>query len=133
MIPLAMRQAFKTMLTGRTGSAHIDVPLNCFAEEADVDVPEPALWRDGTTFKGMEGLRDYLARNDGQFTENFSRKLLGYALGRSVLPSDKELLAKIGASIRANEGRVSAAVAEIVTSRQFMNRRREAPVLATNP
>jgi thiamine pyrophosphate-dependent acetolactate synthase large subunit-like protein len=41
MIPLAMRQAFKTMLTGRTGPVHIDVPLNCFAEEADVEVPEP--------------------------------------------------------------------------------------------
>jgi acetolactate synthase-1/2/3 large subunit len=52
MIPLAMRQAFKTMLTRRTGPAHIDVPSNCFAEEADVDVPEPAFWRDGTVFKG---------------------------------------------------------------------------------
>lgn len=52
MIPLALRQAFKTMLTGRTGPAHIDVPLNCFEEEADVEVPEPSLWRDGTVFKG---------------------------------------------------------------------------------
>jgi acetolactate synthase-1/2/3 large subunit len=52
MIPVAMRQAFKTMLTGRTGPVHIDVPLNCFAEEADVEVPEPGLWRHGTTSKG---------------------------------------------------------------------------------
>jgi acetolactate synthase-1/2/3 large subunit len=52
MIPVALRQAFKTMLTGRTGPVHIDVPLNCFAEEADVEVPEPGLWRRGTTFKG---------------------------------------------------------------------------------
>ena len=49
MIPLAMRQAFKTMLTGRTGPVNIDVPLNCFAEEADVEVPEPDLWRAGIT------------------------------------------------------------------------------------
>ena len=48
MIPLAMRQAFKTMLTGRTGPVHLDVPLNCFAEEAEVEVPEPSLWRAGT-------------------------------------------------------------------------------------
>jgi acetolactate synthase-1/2/3 large subunit len=47
MIPLALRQAFKTMLTGRTGPVHIDIPLNCFAEEADVEVPEPGLWRGG--------------------------------------------------------------------------------------
>lgn len=52
MIPLAMRQAFKTMLTGRTGPAHIDIPLNCFAEEADVEVPAPALWRGGITSRG---------------------------------------------------------------------------------
>jgi acetolactate synthase-1/2/3 large subunit len=52
MIPLALRQAFKTMLTGRAGPVHMDVPLNCFAEESDVEIPEPGLWRHGTTFKG---------------------------------------------------------------------------------
>jgi len=31
MIPLAIRQAFKTMLTGRTGPVNIDIPLNCLA------------------------------------------------------------------------------------------------------
>ena len=51
MIPLALRQAFKTMRTGRTGPVHIDVPLNCFAEEAEVTVPKPGLWRDGTLYK----------------------------------------------------------------------------------
>ena len=52
MIPLALRQAFKTMLTGRTGPVHIDIPLNCFAEEADVEVPEPELWRGGIHSRG---------------------------------------------------------------------------------
>jgi acetolactate synthase-1/2/3 large subunit len=47
MIPLALRQAFKTMMTGRTGPVLLDVPLNCFAEEAEVEVPEPELWRMG--------------------------------------------------------------------------------------
>jgi len=28
-----IRQAFKTMLTGRTGPVNLDIPLNCFAEE----------------------------------------------------------------------------------------------------
>lgn len=89
--------------------------------------------RDGSLFKGMAGLRDHLAKNRDQFTGNFSRKLLGYALGRQVLPSDQELLGRISASIQANDDRVSAAVVEIVKSRQFLNRRNEAPVLATNP
>ena len=47
MIPLMIRQAFKTMLTGRTGPVNLDIPLNCFAEEADVEIPEPELWRGG--------------------------------------------------------------------------------------
>ncbi len=51
MIPLAMRQAFKTMLTGRSGPVNIDVPLNCFSEEAEVEVPEPDIWRSGITSK----------------------------------------------------------------------------------
>ncbi len=102
-------------------------------DEAGQGIDDTGEMRDGTTFKGMEGLRGYLAKNDGQFIKNFSRKLLGYALGRSVLPSDRELLDKIASSVRANDGRVSAAVSEIVTSRQFMNRRREAPVLSINP
>jgi acetolactate synthase-1/2/3 large subunit len=53
MIPLAIRQAFKTMLTGRTGPVNIDIPLDCFAEEADVEVPEPELWRGGIASRGM--------------------------------------------------------------------------------
>lgn len=52
MIPLAMRQAFKTALTGRTGPVHVDVPLNCFQEQAEIEVPDPAVWRDGTRHKG---------------------------------------------------------------------------------
>ena len=43
MLPVTLRQAFKTMLTGRPGPVGIDVPLNCFAEEAEVEVPEPGL------------------------------------------------------------------------------------------
>ena len=81
----------------------------------------------------MDGLRDYLAKNNAQFTNHFSRKLLGYALGRSVLPSDKELLSEITKAIGSSDGKVSAAVIKVVTSRQFMNRRNEVPALAVNP
>lgn len=103
------------------------------ADESGGAIDDTGELRDGTKFKGIVGLRDYLAKNNGQFTNHFSRKLLGYALGRSVLPSDKELLAEIAKAIESNDGRISAAVTEIVTSRQFMNRRNEAPALATNP
>jgi len=39
MLPLALRQAFDTMVTGRPGPVNIDVPYNVFQEEDDVEVP----------------------------------------------------------------------------------------------
>ncbi|MEZ0276026.1 MAG: DUF1592 domain-containing protein [Roseimicrobium sp.] len=77
----------------------------------------------GTKFSGFDGLREYLASQDAQFSNQFARKLLGYALGRQVLPSDRELLKSVIAKTRAADGSISAAVLEIVNSRQFLNRR----------
>ncbi len=88
--------------------------------------------KDGTKFQGIAGLRDYLQKNQAQFTAQFCRKLLGYALGRQTLPSDRALLAQMQAALQQNGGRVSAAVVEIVSSRQFLNRRNE-PAVAGNP
>src|SRR6476646_6618343 len=39
MLPLALRQATTTMLSGRPGPVNIDVPFNVFQEEDDVEVP----------------------------------------------------------------------------------------------
>lgn len=101
-------------------------------DESGGVIDDTGVLRDGTTFKGMDGLRKYLVTNDAQFSGHFSRKLLGYALGRQVLPSDKDLLAKMQESLAKQSGAVSAIVADIVTSRQFLNRRNE-PVVASNP
>jgi len=87
---------------------------------------------DGTKFTGLPGLRDYLKKNEPQFLTQFTRKLLGYALGRQTLPSDKKLLQQMQTSLKANSGKFSAAVLEIVKSRQFLNRRAE-PQVAGNP
>ena len=42
MLPLALRQATTTMLSGRPGPVNIDVPFNVFQEEDDVDMPPAA-------------------------------------------------------------------------------------------
>lgn len=47
MLPIAVRDAFREMLTGRPGPVNLDVPLNVFVEEADVEVPDPGAWRLG--------------------------------------------------------------------------------------
>ncbi|MCK6450023.1 MAG: thiamine pyrophosphate-binding protein [Alphaproteobacteria bacterium] len=41
MLPLSMRQAMTTMLSGRPGPVNVDVPYNVFQEEDDVEVPPP--------------------------------------------------------------------------------------------
>lgn len=47
MLPTAVREAFREMLSGRPGPVNLDVPLNVFVEEADVEVPDPSAWRRG--------------------------------------------------------------------------------------
>jgi hypothetical protein len=52
------------------------------------------------------------------FQRQFARKLLGYALGRSVQLSDEPLLAEMQKSIAAGEG-VGKLVQQVARSRQF--------------
>lgn len=75
---------------------------------------------DGTELDGLEGLRTYLltTRRDA-FERQFCRKLLGFALGRSVQLSDQPLIDELLKQLAANEHRVGTAVELIVRSRQF--------------
>jgi hypothetical protein len=82
---------------------------------------------DGTEITGLPGLRDYLLKVRGDaFLRQFSRKLVGYALGRSVQLSDNALLAEIRTQLTAREGHISAALETIVRSRQFREIRGQA-------
>ena len=42
MLPLALRQATTTMLSGRPAPVNVDVPFNVFQEEDDVEIPPPS-------------------------------------------------------------------------------------------
>ncbi|HEX5509017.1 MAG TPA: thiamine pyrophosphate-binding protein [Pseudolabrys sp.] len=42
MLPLALRQAMTTMLSGRPGPVNLDVPFNVFQEEDDIEMPPAA-------------------------------------------------------------------------------------------
>lgn len=83
---------------------------------------------DRTEFEDMAGLRAYLVgKRRDVFVRQFCRKLLGYALGRSVQLSDGPLLKEMQAALKSNDHRVSAAIETIVRSPQFLNiRGREA-------
>lgn len=45
MLPQTMRQAYALMRTGRPGPVHIDVPLNVFMEETELDAPSAESWQ----------------------------------------------------------------------------------------
>jgi hypothetical protein len=79
-----------------------------------------ATLRGGATFDGFEGLRRYLLKERREdFLRIFCRKLVGYALGRSVTLADQPLVEDMLRSLRAHDYRVSAAVLPIVQSTQF--------------
>jgi acetolactate synthase-1/2/3 large subunit len=44
MVPLAVRQAWKTMVTGRPGPVVLDVPFDVFREAAAEETPKPEEW-----------------------------------------------------------------------------------------
>ncbi len=80
---------------------------------------------DGRELNGVDGLLDYIRSQQEQVLRNFARKMLGYALGRTVLPSDRPLIEKIARA--GGDVPFSRVVSEIVSSRQFRYRREPAP------
>jgi hypothetical protein len=87
-------------------------------------VDTQAVFPGGTEGKGLKGLQAYIrAKREKDFLDNFSRKLLVYALGRSPLLSDEPLIERMNTALATNGYRVSALIETIVTSPQFLNRR----------
>ncbi len=75
---------------------------------------------DKKTIVGADGLLKYLQTQDKQVMTTLSKKMLGYALGRTVLASDRPLIA--GMTAAGGNASFSDLAVRIVTSRQFRNR-----------
>ena len=74
---------------------------------------------DGTEIRGLNDLREYISHRRGaDFRKQFNRKLLGYALGRSVQLSDEPLLRTIAEQQESND-RISDTIVAIVLSEPF--------------
>ncbi len=58
-----------------------------------------------------------------EFVGNLSRKLLAFALNRSLQLSDESLIERMETQLAAKEYRFHSLVMTIVTSPQFLNRR----------
>ncbi|MBL8206987.1 MAG: DUF1592 domain-containing protein [Blastocatellia bacterium] len=77
---------------------------------------------DKTEIAGVDGLLKYLQNKDSQVRKTLSYKLVGYALGRTVLASDQLLIDRM---VQAGSDATFAQLAtEIVTSKQFRHRAR---------
>jgi hypothetical protein len=86
-------------------------------------IDDSAALADKTELAGIDGLLLYLKNNEQQVLRTMSRKLIGYALGRTVLGSDEPLVDRM---VQPGGGsNFSKLVGEIVTSRQFRYRRGE--------
>ena len=73
---------------------------------------------------GVEGLRAYLrTHRQGDFVENFTRKLYAYALGRSLQLSDDPTIARLRERLEGSGYRMAGLVTDIVETPQFLTKR----------
>ena len=89
-----------------------------YADGKAVDVTGE--FADKTTVVGADGLLNYLRSQDRKVMRTLSKKMIGYALGRTVMASDRPLMAEMTAA--GGDATFSDLAARIVTSRQFRNR-----------
>jgi cytochrome c553 len=92
-------------------------------DDAGMPLDDSAQDKEGHKFKGASGLANYLGGHTDEFHSLFCRKLLGYALGRKVLPTDNALLSVMKQQLKSSDPSVAGAVIALVQSNQFLNRR----------
>ncbi|HEX7333022.1 MAG TPA: DUF1592 domain-containing protein [Pyrinomonadaceae bacterium] len=80
---------------------------------------------DGRSFTGPQGLKAILKAQPDKFTESLTRKLLMYALGRGLEPSDAGAVDEIVRKVAADDYRMSSLILGIVNSQPFQKRRGE--------
>jgi hypothetical protein len=83
---------------------------------------------DETRIAGTQGLLDYLRTKDDQIRRTMAMKMIGYSLGRTILPSDYPLIDRMVGL--GSDAHFSDLVSEVVLSRQFRNRLGKEPAAA---
>jgi mono/diheme cytochrome c family protein len=87
-------------------------------------VQDTADFPDNVSRTGLNGLREYVqTQRRDDFIDNLCRKLLTYALGRSLILTDEPLLAELKQQLVQDQYRFHGLIHGIVTSRQFLNKR----------
>ncbi len=87
-------------------------------------IDDSATFPGGMTGSGVAGLRAYVqAHRQQDFVDNVARKLLSFALGRSLMLSDDILIESMRIKLVKDGYRFDSLVESIVTSSQFRNKR----------
>jgi hypothetical protein len=84
-----------------------------------VPIDSTASLPDGTTFEGVSGLRTLITSHKEDFVRTVSGKLLAYAIGRGLEPSDAPAVRTIAREAAAQDYRWSAIIAAVVKSTPF--------------
>ena len=88
------------------------------------DVDDLAEFPDGSRGRGFEGLRQYIrSSRQTDFVDNFCRKLLAYALGRTLLLSDESTIGTMKDRLVENDYRITSVIDAVITSPQFLRKR----------
>ena len=78
----------------------------------------------GSEGAGFEGVKQYIRdHRQNDFVDNLCRKLLSYALGRSLMLSDDLTVEQMRAKLAKDGYRFDSLIESVVTSPQFMNKR----------
>jgi hypothetical protein len=94
-------------------------------KEGNREVDASGVLPDGRAFAGPEGLKDILMQDKDLFVSNFCRKLLGYALQRSLDAADLPTLRAMEEALEKDGFRTRAAILSVVRSYPFQHRRHD--------
>lgn len=98
-----------------------------YADGKPVDVTGE--FADKSTIAGARGLLDYLKSRDPQVMTTMSKKMIGYALGRTVMASDRPLVDAMTSA--GGDASFADLAVKIVSSRQFRNRAGDEPAASS--
>jgi mono/diheme cytochrome c family protein len=89
------------------------------AESDGAPIDAAASLPDGTRFEGIAGLRQLIGSHKEDFVRTFTEKLLAYAIGRGIEPSDYPAIRKISRDAASQDYRWSAIIWGVVNSPAF--------------
>jgi hypothetical protein len=104
------------------GLENYDADGSWRTKEGRFDIDSSGTLPDGRSFTGAKGLKQILMSQSHAFTQNFTEKLLTFALGRGMERSDRALVGQISGKVAQQGYRFSALVSSIVNSPAFQMR-----------